>query len=246
MFDSFPSGFGFFDQPWIREPKIRKILENQDKLREKPRIETLKSFKRLKRKGLPAGYTLLKGKAEGIKFEGTIYHVSQVKFSHSVYKLRSNDDLWELNFFEGDGKTGQIITVEWSAECQGDFFQLQNHMTNAGKYLFGVLGYHSFIARAAIPRTNCELRGREWRDEQCNWRRHRKTGKMIRISRLLRMWFHIRFMIPEMLLNQEAAEDELRWLSPDSLASMDDSTLELLEEELGSSPRRWKLTDAKI
>ena len=53
----------------------------------------------------------------------------------------------------------------------------------------------------------------------------------------------MKYMVPFQMLDPNAMENEIAWLSPYELEILPKDELEALDERLGNSPRRWKFTD---
>jgi len=231
----------------FNDPQIKRYIENEEKLSQPPRINEIKGFKRLKNKDLADGYSHWRGTAHATRWRGSVKNVSLQKETIPVFKIRSDSDGWELIYEKGKGGAGGIITIDWSQESQGNFFQLQRHMDVAAEFLFGVCGFKSFSGRASPPRNDRHgVRGEsDWRMKKTDWRKHRSTGEMIRIPRLMKMWLHCKWFAPLQMFFDDADEWGLMWLSPFGLRQLSDEQLQEMDDEIGSSKRRWKFSDAK-
>ena len=233
-----------FGRSILENSLLKEFSENQKKLDAPPKIKRLKFFKNLDDSDLPNGYKLIKGEAHADKWQGEISKPYLTEIKLPVYKIESTSDTFELIYDEGDRKWGGLIKVQWEPEDQGHFFKLQKHLYNCGIYLFKYNGFKSFKARADRLIDDIGVRGEtDWRWKKTNWRRHRSSGKMIKLSRLNKMWLHMKYMVPFQMLDPNAMENEIAWLSPYELEILPKDELEALDERLGNSPRRWKFTD---
>ena len=230
----------------FNDPKVKRLIENREKLEQPAQINEVKDFRRLKNKNLPDGYKYFRGKAHATQYKGTIKNVSLHNVTLPVFKIQEDTDDFKFVFEKGVGGLGNIIQIDWDQDSQGNFFRLQRHLKIVEQFLFGDCGFKSFTGRAGVPKDDTGVKAsNDWRMKMTDWRRHRKTGEMIRIPRLMKMWLHCRWMVPEQLLSDNGGKWALRWLSPFELRKMSAESLAELDEEFGNSKRRWKFSDAK-
>lgn len=222
-----------------------ELQENLHKINQPPQIKSFRFYKQLNDPDLPEGYVLHKGVAVAEKWTGSVSNPFKTDIEIGVYRITSTTDTFEMVYEELDGESGSLTKIQWQVEDQGHFFKLQKHLDNVGKYLFKSCGFKSFVARADLLKDDIGVRGEtDWRWKKTNWRRHRTTGKMIKLTRLQVMWMHCKFMVPYAMFNNEAKENELAWLSPYKLAEMSDEDLIDLDKDLGER-RRWRFLDCK-
>lgn len=221
------------------------LIKNKKLLDQPPAIKSFKFTKLLNDPDFPDGYELHKGKAKATKWTGSVSNPFQIEVELPVYRIRSKTDTFQMIYEELGEDYGSLTKVQWEAEDQGHFFKLQKHLDIIGKYLFKSCGFKSFVARADLLNDDIGVRGEEdWRWKRTDWRRHRRTGKMIRLTRLHVMWLHMRWMVPYAMFNTDAREEEIAWLSPYTLAEMSDEDLIGLDNDLGER-RRWRFLDCK-
>lgn len=229
----------------LDNPMAKRLRENKIKLSEPPKIKELKSFKRLDDSRVPSGYKLFKGVALATEWVGPVTNPWIDEINLEIFKLESTTDSFELVWEWVDGDAGNLIKVQIDPKDQGNFFTLQRHLDICGKYLFKECGFSSFVGRAAELMDDVGVKGEsDWRSKRVPWRRHRKTGEMIKITALHKMWLHCRWVVPFAMFNKNATEEQIAWLNPWKLSEMSEEELESLDDDLGTA-RRWRFADAK-
>ena len=208
----------FFSDPLVPDPFnnpfLKKIRDNQKKLKEKPQIKEWTIGRRLTSPF--KNYQLHEGTAEASEWAGDVTKdLHRKKTERPILHLSHKDSGFRFVWEEHEDQAN-ILAAYLPETNSGELFK---HMQNVSDLLFKEHGKKSAYARAAKPTLDGEMQSEDRRMEKV-W--YETPQGEERRTRLFKLWLNVPCVVPLDVIDSDAKEDELAWLSPVISKELDD------------------------